>query len=191
MTTSSPTTIIYWFRNDLRLDDQPALTQACQQATQLLFVYCHSPSLSNKTRWNVPRTSRHRQEFLTSTLADLSNQIKRQGSHLLEVKGNPVEILQLIARDAGALHLYCEEIAAPEEQDQVSALRASGLKVNTVWQSSLLNPYDLPYAIDALPNVFSHFRQTVENKQIQPPSPLPRPENIPPLPKTYAAIAKK
>ena len=39
------TTIIYWFRNDLRLHDNPALTRACNAATQLLPVYVHEPDL--------------------------------------------------------------------------------------------------------------------------------------------------
>ncbi|WP_258001131.1 deoxyribodipyrimidine photo-lyase [Janthinobacterium sp. ROICE36] len=50
----SAQTLIYWFRNDLRLEDNPALRQACQHAGHLLFVYCHR-SASVATPWNVPR----------------------------------------------------------------------------------------------------------------------------------------
>lgn len=187
----SATTVIYWFRNDLRLEDQLALTQACQQSTRLLLVYCHAPYSWDKTKWNVPRTSRHRQYFLNSALVDLRHQLQQQGSDLLEVTGKPEDVLPILASDAGTEHIYCEEIAAPEEQDQVSTLRAGGLQVTTLWQSSLLKPADLAIPLDALPDVFSHFRLMVESKQIKPSSPLPRPANIPPLPETYPAIAKK
>ena len=34
-------TLIYWFRNDLRLADNPAFTQACLNADHLLPVYVH------------------------------------------------------------------------------------------------------------------------------------------------------
>ena len=46
-------TVIYWFRNDLRLFDNPALTQACNAATQLLPVYIHAPDFDGDavSRW--------------------------------------------------------------------------------------------------------------------------------------------
>ncbi len=34
-------TLIYWFRNDLRLADNPAFAQACLNADSLLLVYIH------------------------------------------------------------------------------------------------------------------------------------------------------
>ena len=187
---TSPTTLIYWFRNDLRLDDNPALLQACQQATHLLLIHCRG-SAGHMTRWQVPRTSGHRQQFLAATLADLARQLASRDSQLLEVAGNPAELLPALARAIGATTLYCEEIAAPEEQAEVAALRAAGLTVKTVWQSSLLDPADLPFAPDALPDVFSSFRTKVERQHVLPPPPLASPQKIPPLPPAYAALAEQ
>jgi deoxyribodipyrimidine photo-lyase len=173
ISSSTSPTIIYWFRHDLRLNDHPAVTQACQHAHHILFVYCHPSSQTTITRWNVPRTSQHRQQFLASTLVDLHAQLQLTNSELLQIEGNPTDILPALARETGATSIYCEEIAAPEEQAEVHALRAAGLTVNT------------------LPDVFTHFRHMVERHHIQPPQPLPIPEIIPPLPESYAAIAKK
>ena len=39
--SNTPGTVIYWFRNDLRLADNRALVHACQHAESLVFVYCH------------------------------------------------------------------------------------------------------------------------------------------------------
>jgi len=188
---ASPTTLIYWFRNDLRLDDNPALLQACQQANHVLLVYCHRATAWQMTRWQVPRTSGHRQQFLSATLADLAQQLASRDSQLLEVAGNPAELLPALARAIGATTLYCEEIAAPEEQAEVAALRASGLTVKTVWQSSLLDPADLPFLPDALPDVFSSFRTKVERQHVLPPAPLASPQKIPPLPPAYAALVEQ
>ncbi|NMM38171.1 MAG: DASH family cryptochrome [Glaciimonas sp.] len=189
--STSPTTLIYWFRNDLRLDDNPGLTQACQQANNLLLVYCRCSTGWQMTRWNVPRTSRHRQQFLASTLADLTMQLKSRGSQLLEVEGSPTELLPALARAIGASTIYCEEIAAPEEQEEVAALRAAGVTVKTVWQSSLLNPADLPFALDALPDVFTSFRTKVERQHVLPPPPLASPQKIPALPPAYTILVEK
>lgn len=188
---TSPATLIYWFRNDLRLDDNPGLLQACQQANNLLLIYCRHSTAWQMTRWEVPRTSRHRQQFLASTLADLAMQLKSHDSQLLEVEGKPTELLPALARAIGATTIYCEEIAAPEEQEEVAALRAAGLTVKTVWQSSLLDPTDLPFVLDDLPDVFTSFRTTVERHHVLPPPPLARPHKIPALPPAYAALVEK
>ena len=185
-----PKALIYWFRNDLRLDDNPALIQACRQAQTILFVYCHRSTACEITRWNFARTSDHRQQFLASTLADLAFQLTLYNSNLLEVDGKPTELLPALARAIGATAMYCEEIAAPEEQAEVAALRAAGLDVTTVWQSSLLDPADLPFSPDALPDVFTHFRTAVERHKVLPPLPLARPATIPPLPSAWAGLVE-
>jgi len=76
----------------------------------------------------------------------------------------------------------CEEIAAPEEQAAVAGLRSSGLNVKTVWQSTMVALDDLPFVADALPDVFSTFRNMVERASLAPRPPLPEPLRFPPLP---------
>ena len=184
----SAQTRVYWFRNDLRLEDNPALRQACADAGHLLLVYCHR-SAAVATRWNVPRTSRHRQHFLTSGLADLATQLASSGSQLLEVEGDPAHVLPLLAQAIGATTIHCEEIAAPEEEGELAALRAAGLTVEALWQSSLLDPATLPFARADLPKVFTSFRTLVEREQLAPPAPLASPAAIPPLPPDFAVLA--
>lgn len=181
-------THIYWFRNDLRLEDNPALRQACAQAGHLLLVYCHR-SASVTTRWSVPRTSGHRQHFLQSGLADLVTQLASHGSQLLEVEGDPAHVLPLLAHAIGATTVHCEEIAAPDEAAELTGLRAAGLTVEALWQSSLLDPATLPFAPADLPKVFTTFRTLIEREQLAPPAPLARPAAIPPLPRDFAALA--
>lgn len=185
----SAQTRIYWFRNDLRLEDNPALRQACQDAAHLLFVYCHR-SAPVAPRFQVPRTSPHRQHFLRSGLADLATQLASHGSQLLEVEGDPAQVLLALAHAIGATTIHCEEIAAPEEQGDLATLRAGGLTVEALWQSSLLDPAALPFSRDALPDVFTNFRVLVEREQVAPPAPLARPTTIPPLPPAFAALAQ-
>lgn len=178
---------IYWFRNDLRLDDNPALIEACRQAGRLLPVYCRRGD-AGLTRWGVPRSSAHRHHFLVSAFGDLAAQLQACGSGLLELEGDPVQLLPALARATGATRVYCEAIGAPEEQGQLAALRAAGLEVTAVWQSSLLDPSDLPFAPAALPDVFTAFRTLVEAAQVRPRAPAARPQRLPPLPHDAAAL---
>ena len=189
MPHTAPT--IYWFRNDLRLEDNPALNAACASSAGLLVVYFNQLPNNQVTRWNVPRTSHHRRDFLVSALADLSAQLVARGSSLLVVEGSAERYLPLLAKEIGADTVYCEEIAAPEEQDEVSALRVAGLTVHCVWQSSLLELSALPFEPSTLPDVFTHFRTEVERNNVAVARPLSSPAKFPQLPDSFSEIAKK
>ena len=188
MTTEKKvSTVIFWFRNDLRLHDQPALAHAIalanEQDATLLPVYCHAPE--SLSRWGFERIGAHRQTFTAQTLAHLSAQLSARGSHLLQCAGTPESVLPALAQALGGhshCHIVCETIAAPEEQAEITALRALGLSVETVWQSSLLHPDDLPFAPADLPPVFTTFRGKVERANVQPRAPLPAPAALPALP---------
>ena len=58
-------------------------------------------------------------------------------------------------------------------------LKAAGLDVKTLWQSSLLEPADLPFDVQNLPAVFTAFRNKVEKQDIKPRPVLQISENLP------------
>lgn len=190
-TLRSQGTVIYWFRNDLRVEDNPALVDACQHAESLVFVYCHPPAALDAQRWNLPHTGLHRQRFVASALTDLRQQLQARGGELLEVNMGAAEFIPQLAHELGSSVVYCEEIAAPYEQDEVFALRVAGLTVHTRWQSTLLDPADLPFKPEALPDVFTQFRTIIEGNGVQPSAPLAAPQSLPALPHDYSQIAEK
>lgn len=176
--------VIYWFRNDVRLTDAPALAHAIQLSQRagqtLLPVFCHAPPAL--TRWGFARVGPHRQHTLRAALDDLAARLQVRGNRLLELFGPPATTLPALCRALGAKHIVGEDIAAPEERAAVAALRAAGLTVDVVWQSSLLDPAQLPFATSDLPDVFSTFRQRVEKAGLTAPAPLPEPTALPALP---------
>lgn len=175
-------TVIHWFRHDLRLADNAAFSRACATGTRVLPVRCHDPSLDAPTAWGFDRTGPHRRRFLADTLADLATQLDARGSGLLELLGRPRDVLPALARAVGADRVTCEAIAAPEETDEVAALRAAGLAIDPVWQSTLLDPDGLPFDAARVPDVFTAFRTAVEQPGVAPPGPIDVPARIPPRP---------
>ncbi|KAB2969522.1 DASH family cryptochrome [Zoogloea sp.] len=174
--------VLFWFRNDLRLHDQPALQAACAGGTRhLLPVFC-LPDLEETSRWGFTRVGPHRRAWLAEALLDLGGQLERLGCPLLVCPGPAAVTLPRLAAAVGAGTVVCEDIAAPEEQAEVEALRATGLSVRTIWHSSLLDPARLPWPAHALPATFTAFRQAVERAQLHPPEPLPAPSTLPPWP---------
>ncbi|MGE0011420.1 MAG: DASH family cryptochrome [Azoarcus sp.] len=176
--------IIYWFRNDLRLHDNPALDSACKLAEErgcdLIPVYCHPTE--QLTQWGFTRIGPHRRHFISTAIAGLAQTITAAGSALVELKGPSAEALIALSQSPGVEGIVCETIAAPEEEGEIAALRNAGITVNGVWQSTLLEPDELPFARERLPDVFTEFRHAVEKAGIRPRQPLAGRSRLPPLP---------
>ena len=136
-------TTLFWFRNDLRLQDQRALQQAITHAQKhkqaLLLVYVHEPVQDEPTAWGFRRMGVHRRRFVADTLHDLQTSLQALKQHLVLLNGAVADVLPTCAQQVQADTVFCENIAAPEEQAQVQALRDAGLMVHAVWQSSLLS----------------------------------------------------
>ena len=173
---------LYWFRNDLRLTDNTAFSDACARSRMLVPVYVMADDEQAHTRWGFARWSEHRRRFRYQAIAELKTALQARGSDLIVLRGEPAAALTALAQSCGAGTVFCERIAAPEEIDQVEALRATHLIVEDHWQSSLLDPADLPFEIARLPDIFTPFRQAVEKADVQPRAAVPAAETIPPLP---------
>lgn len=186
----SMTRALYWFRHDLRLHDQPGLMAAASEASELALVYLHDARHDRPSSW-LPFADRrmglHRRRVLADTLKDLRSRLAGYQSgdhpqHVAVLSGGGIELLIDHARRLGIQQIHCEQIAAPEEEADVTALRAAGLDVRTHWQSSLLEPNDLPFKVEQLPRVFTRFRESVEKAQISPRPTLAAPARLPPPP---------
>ncbi len=183
-------TTIFWFRNDLRLHDQPALEAALHHgADHLLPVVCLPPAGATSP-WGFERVGPHRRAFLADTLQDLGQRLAALGSRLVVCDAAPTVALPLLALAVAADTVFCEAIAAPEEESQVAQLRSAGLRIETVWHSSLLAPQALPWPVDRLPGVFTAFRHAVERAGLLPASPLPVPARLPSPPDLPEALLR-
>lgn len=178
--------VVFWFRQDLRLHDHPALQVALDICAKhkrwLLPVFIHDTSLHDQTRWGCARVGPHRLAWQAMALQTLDERLRSMGSRLLEFSGQPVQVLTQLSHALGHAMVVCEDIAAPEEQAVVRSLQASGMDVRTVWQSTLMAPEQLPFAPEQVPDQFTAFRQALERACTPPAPPLPAPAALPALP---------
>jgi len=178
--------VVYWFRNDLRLHDAPGLQAAMALAERLggwlLPVHVHDEAWHAPTAWGFVRTGPHRLAWQRMAVQGLEAGLQRLGSRLLSWRGDPVASLRTLLDALGEPLLVCEEIAAPYEQAQLAQLRAQGVPVHSVWQSTLIAPQALPFAPEHVPDTFTPFRQLLERHGVRASAPLPAPDALPPLP---------
>lgn len=131
------TSVIYWFRADLRLSDLPGLIAAASAGTVIpCFVFDDSRSverLGGASRW-----------WLHQSLAALDSEIHRQGGHLVLKSGDTATVLSDLARRTGARQVMCSRRYTPEgaarEQRVFEALRAQAVTLKRYPGSLLFEP---------------------------------------------------
>jgi deoxyribodipyrimidine photo-lyase len=185
-------TALYWFRSDLRLIDNPNFLSACKASDNLLPIYVHAPQES--LIWGFERISTHRQQFLHDALSDLRQQLELFGSDLLELQApqgsssSAVDLVISAAHHHGIQTIYCEVIEAPEEIQELTALRQTGLTVHAELESTMIAVRDLPFAPEAMPDQFTQFRNAIEKAKHLFTEPVSAPSRIPPLPSYFKRV---
>ncbi|MDC0182587.1 DASH family cryptochrome [Nitrosomonadales bacterium] len=162
---------IYWFRNDLRLNDNLSLNIALQESDEILFVYVHDIENEKNCSWGFKKMSEHRKLFLSQGLQDLKKELNKFGHSLNEYIEDSVNILNMLVKKYQINSIFCESILAVDELKKVKVLKDMNINVNQIWQSSLYIQEQLPFSLEELPDVFSNFRKLIEIKGIKPNKP--------------------
>lgn len=178
-------TVLVWFRNDLRLRDNETLARAIESSQTIVPVYVFDERQFGETRFGFKKTGAFRAKFLLETVADLKRNLQRLGSDLAIRVGKPEQALLELARQVKADAIFFSEESTDEElaieRELERALKPLGVSVHRVWQSTLYRICDLPFSIDRLPDVFTTFRKQVESlARVR--SAIPAPARLNPLP---------
>ena len=179
----SSETIIVWFREDLRLDDNPAFFNACQQARYIIPVYTFDDK--NTGNWPLGSASRW---WLERSLACLQNELKTHQSDLLIFKGDCAEVLNRIIKSSGTDSVYWNRLYAPAriERDKKikTRLKASGVEAISHEGNLLIEPWKILNKSDGPYKVFTPYWKRVKEELInQPPTVYDFAATVPPLPK--------
>jgi deoxyribodipyrimidine photo-lyase len=169
---------LYWFREDLRLLDNPALTAMTQKADEAVFVFV----IPSGPEWSQgeERMGDHRRRFMLESLADLDRELRGIGQQLRVLQGNPVECVLQTAKEWNCQAVFSQRCHTGEETQSAESI-STMIPHHVVEGSTLVHPEDLPFAVEDLPEIFSRFRNKVEKRglDIRPEFPIPK---LPPPP---------
>ncbi|MBR61129.1 MAG: deoxyribodipyrimidine photolyase [Dehalococcoidia bacterium] len=141
MTYSTNPTVV-WFRRDLRLSDNRALTEAVTKHAPILPIYIWGYegdlTASNKTRsvW-----------WLLKSLRNLDHDLKLVGSKLVILKGNPLGVISKLAYQISPRAIYWNKVYEPNRisLDRKISLRLDNLNIeHSSFEGHLLwNPEEI------------------------------------------------
>lgn len=155
---------LLWLKQDLRLDDHPAL-QAALQADRLLPLYVFDPAMLRPSPLGPRRLGVHRARFLLESLAALDAGLRQHGSRLLVVQGHPEQVIPTLVENLGMDEVLTLEEVAPYERAEIRRVRHTlGVPLSELPGNSLLREEELPTPLNDLPSVFNQFRALLEER---------------------------
>lgn len=173
---------IVWFRNDLRLHDNEALSEAIQVCDQILPVFIFdSTYLENRTPYGFHQIGSHRFDFLRQSVIDLREHLQSLGANLGIYHGITSDILYELAKEYKADWVFCNRERTPIEQGLQDAVEEKlwslGRELRYSRGKMLLYTADLPFPVSHTPNSYFTYKKEVSYIPIR--QCLPIPDSIP------------
>lgn len=165
--------VILWFRNDLRLADNPALAHAVERGARVLPLYIQEQDAEDA--WTAGAASRW---WLHHSLAKLQRRLARLGLELLIRRGDAHEILTELGARYAIHEVYWNRRYEPRPAARDSALKAAlidaGIAVRSFPGNLLLEPWQLLKGDGGPYRVFTPFwkalqRNVTETAPLAPP----------------------
>ncbi len=173
------TPIIVWFRQDLRLADNPALHAAVNRGAPVLPVFIWS--LDEEGEWTPGGASRW---WLHHSLTALDASLRPFGSRLLLREGNSLDQLHQLIKTTRAKAVFWNrryEPAIIKRDTQIkSALTGEGIEVESFNAALLHEPWTVQNKAGKAFQVFTPFWKTCLTRS-EPAKPLPVPAHLPGL----------
>ena len=167
-------TILVWFRQDLRLADNPALASAAARGQPVLPLYILDESLP----WPPGAASRW---WLGRSRAALERDLAKLGLKLILRRGKAAEVIEELVAAAGVTAVLWNRVyepAAVARDTQIKArLKSGGIAVESFNAAALTEPWDLGKAYQ----VFTPFWRALQGWG-GPPRPVPAPKELVPTP---------
>lgn len=173
---------LFWFREDLRLHDNPVLLRLAEQCDELILLYCFDDRQLAPGRFLAKGIGAPRMTFLKESLEDLAQAIAHRNQRLIFRRGDPVEVVSQLLRRHSVDCLGVTTLPGPLERKAVEAIerRFPWLEVIKDWGHTLFSPEQLPVSIAELPDNFNSFTALVQHRK--PLLPEPTPDHLPPPP---------
>ncbi len=133
------TTGIVWFRQDLRLTDNPALSAACRQCDHLLCIFIDDPA--ERTVSQLGSASR---AWLHHSLASLQISLQQKGGDLLFAQGKSLSVLENLIDSSGATRIFWNRCYDPDtiKRDKLIKSTLHALEPQTFNGLLVLEPWE-------------------------------------------------
>ena len=151
---------LVWFKNDLRLHDNEALTKAQEECSELLCCYCIERSDFETLDLGFRKMDINRFKFLEQSVIDLQHHLESLGGHLFIGSVSALITLPELVNKFGITDIYAETQYAPYELDLVASVvdALPEITFHFFWGKTLYHIDDIPFDISNIPLTSKAYR---------------------------------
>ena len=153
---------IYWFRKNLRINDNPSLYNAINENDEVICIYIKNYSIYNPSGIDLGNMGSFRKKFLDESVLDLKNNLKKVGIDLYIFDGDLIKIFKEIKSKYLSNKIYASKEVGWYEEKEEETLKENNFDLNLYDDQFLVERNSLPYNTDELPLIFTHFRKKIE-----------------------------
>jgi deoxyribodipyrimidine photo-lyase len=172
---------LHWFRNDLRLVDNTALTAAAQTSSSVVPVYVLDVALLGHAWTGAPRM-----RFLLDCLDRLAQELERRQSGLIVTQGKPVDVIPRLAAELSVEQVTWNRDDSPFARRRDArverALRDAGHEVRTFKDRVIFEAPEVRTQGGAAFRVYTPYRRAWWRLYQDAPPSMAAPLRLPPLP---------
>ena len=154
--------VLLWFRQDLRLADNPALAAAVERGGPVIPVFIWAPE--EEGAWRPGAASRW---WLDRSLAALQADLEKRGSRLLVRRGPTITALQNLLRESGATAVFWNRRYEPaiiaRDRELKAQLRQRGITVESLNGNLVFEPWAIRNGSGQPFRVFTPFWRACAN----------------------------
>lgn len=140
---SKPFITLFWFRRDLRLEDNVGLSQALKSQPSVLPLFIFDTTILNDLKDPVDG----RVQFIHHCIQSLQNELATKNSSILVVQGRPLQVFKTLLETYRVQAVYCNEdyeSYARSRDAQVKALLAeNGISFHSFKDQMIFAPTDV------------------------------------------------
>ena len=177
---ASASSVIVWFRNDLRLSDHAALAAAAGTGAPLICLFILDEAAAQSARRPLGAAAKW---WLANSLRTLDRELRKRGQRLILRRGDTATILVQIAQEAKAKAVFWLDSEIPAEaacaRQVITALHEIGVETHISRSDLLASPSAIRNKEGHGLRVFTRFWKRVRALG-DPPHPLPAMKKLPP-----------
>lgn len=161
-------TVLIWFRNDLRVQDNEMLSRASERDELIIPVFCFDPRYFTQTKFKTLKTGLIRARFIKESVDSLQQFFKSHSGNMIIQYGRPEEVIPFLALKYQVDEVYHHREVADEET------RISSLVEDALWRNkinlrhfighTLFHKEDFPFPVKDIPDSFSVFQKRLEKE---------------------------
>ncbi|TVQ12257.1 MAG: deoxyribodipyrimidine photo-lyase [Bacteroidetes bacterium] len=154
---------IFWFRRDLRLEDNKGLYYALTEEKNIIPLFIFDTDITESLPENDARV-----DFIYQSIRKMDEDLKKKGKHLMVLKGKPTEIFQKLLKDYAIQSVYTNKDHEPygikRDNEIARILKEKGVEFKSYLDHLLFDKNEVLKSDDTPYNVFTPYGKKCSEK---------------------------